>query len=189
MTKAELRKYYQQQRMRLSEAQWLSHCHAILQQFMQLDFSRVQILHAYLPLVEKKEVDTLLLIDWLRRYRPQVQIAVPKADFTQFSLSHFVLEPASLLQKNKMGILEPAEGAGVAPEQIDMVLVPLLAFDRQGYRVGYGKGFYDRFLATCRPDVNAVGLSFFPPVDLIEDRTAFDFPLRKCITPEKIYEF
>jgi 5-formyltetrahydrofolate cyclo-ligase len=70
-----------------------------------------------------------------------------------------------------------------------MVLIPLLAFDQTGQRVGYGKGYYDRFLANCRPDCIKTGLSFFPAEDKITDTNTFDIAMDFCITPDKIYEF
>ena len=70
-----------------------------------------------------------------------------------------------------------------------MVLVPLLAFDSKGYRVGYGKGFYDRFLKQCRNDCVKIGLSYFEPIDAINDAGEFDVPLDFCITPQKAYVF
>jgi 5-formyltetrahydrofolate cyclo-ligase len=72
---------------------------------------------------------------------------------------------------------------------IDLVFIPLLACDLQGNRVGYGKGFYDRFLSKCRYDVKKIGLSFFDPVDKIEDVNVFDIPLDECITPKKTWVF
>jgi 5-formyltetrahydrofolate cyclo-ligase len=77
----------------------------------------------------------------------------------------------------------------VDADQLDMVFVPLIAFDEQGYRAGYGKGFYDRFLATCRPDCIKVGFSYFAAVDRLEDRHQFDVPLDLCITPHNAYVF
>lgn len=70
-----------------------------------------------------------------------------------------------------------------------MVLIPLLAFDKNGYRVGYGKGFYDRFLAECRPDVVKVGLSVFEPIDEITDLNEFDIKMDFCITPNRVWQF
>ena len=70
-----------------------------------------------------------------------------------------------------------------------MVLVPLLCFDESGHRVGYGKGFYDRFLTKCRPDTQKVGLSYFPPVKEITDADSFDIRLDLCLTPEKVWRF
>jgi 5-formyltetrahydrofolate cyclo-ligase len=69
------------------------------------------------------------------------------------------------------------------------VLIPLLAFDRKGHRVGYGKGYYDRFLRTCRKDVVKIGFSYFDPVEKIEDASRYDVRLNYCITPNDIYRF
>ena len=74
-------------------------------------------------------------------------------------------------------------------QKIDLVIVPLLAFDIKGYRVGYGKGFYDKYFLKTRPNCIKVGLSFFDPVDMISDKNEFDVPLNYCVTPNKIYEF
>jgi 5-formyltetrahydrofolate cyclo-ligase len=67
--------------------------------------------------------------------------------------------------------------------------VPLLAFDEKGFRVGYGKGFYDRFLKQCKDGGIKIGLSYFNPIDTIEDAGEFDVPLNFCITPQKVYVF
>ena len=75
------------------------------------------------------------------------------------------------------------------PAEIDLVFVPLLAFDKKGFRVGYGKGFYDKWLAGCRPDCIKVGFSYFEPVESIDDRHEFDVPLNLCITPHNVYVF
>ena len=74
-------------------------------------------------------------------------------------------------------------------KEIDLVLVPLLCFDKKGFRVGYGKGFYDRFLSKCRSDVLKIGLSYFKPVEKIEDVRDFDVALDYCITPKGVWHF
>ena len=71
------------------------------------------------------------------------------------------------------------------PSEVDVVLVPGLAFDEGGHRVGYGRGFYDRFLALCRPDCLKVGLSYFEPISQITDIHAGDIRLDLLITPER----
>ena len=96
---------------------------------------------------------------------------------------------SSELIQNSLGIEEPSGGTVLAPEVVDVVLVPLLAFDPKGYRVGYGKGYYDRYLFRCRPDVLKIGFSFFEPVDSIDDISLFDVPLNYSITPMRLYEF
>ena len=70
-----------------------------------------------------------------------------------------------------------------------MVFVPLLAFDEKGNRVGYGKGFYDKFLAECKPEILKIGVSFFEPENIIPDVLNTDIQLDLCITPTKVYNF
>jgi 5-formyltetrahydrofolate cyclo-ligase len=60
-------------------------------------------------------------------------------------------------------------------------------FDRRGFRVGYGKGFYDKFLSECRADCLKIGLSYFEPIDEISDAQNFDVRLDCCITPKEIF--
>jgi 5-formyltetrahydrofolate cyclo-ligase len=90
---------------------------------------------------------------------------------------------------NSWGITEPESGELVSPKCLDMVLVPLLVFDKQGKRVGYGKGFYDRFLSQCRSNVLKVGLSYFKPIEKIGDADTYDIPLDICVTPDEIWYF
>jgi len=92
-------------------------------------------------------------------------------------------------QKNENNIHEPMDGTVTAAGIIDMVFVPMLIFDTRGYRIGYGKGFYDKYLDQCRPDCIKVGFCYFDPVDKIEDTHDFDVPLNLCITPQKVYVF
>ena len=100
-----------------------------------------------------------------------------------------LIDEETIYTTNELGITEPKTGAVVLPEQIDMVLVPLLVFDLSGYRVGYGKGYYDRFLEKCREDCLLVGLSYFEPIENISDTHEFDIPLTLGITPTSVYEF
>ncbi|MEY2811910.1 MAG: hypothetical protein RI991_905, partial [Bacteroidota bacterium] len=101
----------------------------------------------------------------------------------------FLVDEQTVFQDNQYGIPEPTAGIEVTSDMIDVVVVPLLAFDKKGNRVGYGKGYYDRFLASCRNDVITIGLSFFPPVLSIDDIDFFDKKLDFCITPDSVYAF
>jgi 5-formyltetrahydrofolate cyclo-ligase len=74
-------------------------------------------------------------------------------------------------------------------EKIDAIIVPLLCFDARGFRVGYGKGFYDKFLSECRTDCLKIGFSYFAPVAEISDAQDFDVKLDYCITPEEIFDW
>jgi 5-formyltetrahydrofolate cyclo-ligase len=88
-----------------------------------------------------------------------------------------------------LNVFEPQNNEVIGPEEIDLVFVPLLAFDKKGYRIGYGKGFYDKWLANCRPGCMKIGFSYFDPVESIEDSSDFDVPLDLCITPHNFYVF
>jgi 5-formyltetrahydrofolate cyclo-ligase len=98
-------------------------------------------------------------------------------------LENIYFEGLHQLKKNKWGILEPEQGVPTPTEKIDAVIVPLLAFDEKGHRVGYGKGFYDRFLAQCRKNCQRIGISFFSAATLIEDIDENDIQLTSCINP------
>jgi 5-formyltetrahydrofolate cyclo-ligase len=97
-----------------------------------------------------------------------IKIVIPKVDIHAGSLTHYHYNQEIELIKNQYGIDEPTEGVQISESEIDMVLIPLLAFDKKGYRVGFGKGYYDKFLSRCRKNVLKVGLSFFETVEKIE---------------------
>ena len=69
------------------------------------------------------------------------------------------------------------------------MFVPLLAFDTKGNRIGYGKGFYDRFLADCKPETIKIGLSFFEAEKDFNDVSKDDVQLDYCVTPEELFQF
>ena len=92
-------------------------------------------------------------------------------------------------QIESLGIPEPLSGVAITPQQIEVVFVPLLVFDLLGHRVGYGKGYYDRFLGECRKSTIKVGLSFFDPVNKIEDIDNHDIALDYALTPRETYAF
>lgn len=186
MTKAEIRKIYLQKRLSLTEAEYLSLNQLLCNRFFaSVNLLRVSVLHTFLPIAGKKEPDTWLIIDRVRREFPHIHIAAPRLRGND--LEHILLE-APETEVNKWGIPEPSSGSKVAAEKIDMVLVPLLAFDREGQRVGYGKGYYDRFLKNCRNDTQRIGLSFFPPLQHIMT-APHDVRLSACVTPEEYFMF
>jgi 5-formyltetrahydrofolate cyclo-ligase len=188
MTKEEARKQFLQKRQAFSEAEYLQLNLQLYHQFFtQLDLSFIKCLHIFIPIESKREPDTWPIIDRIRREFPQVRISLPKVMKDQLQSIYF--EGLHQLQKNKWGILEPQQGVPTPTEKIDMIIVPLLAFDEQGHRVGYGKGFYDKFLNGCRTDLKKVGLSLFEPIERIEDVQASDIKLSCCVTPIKMYQF
>lgn len=117
------------------------------------------------------------------------RVVIPKANFEDKSMSHFYFEKQTELRPNKFDILEPMNAEKCEIKDIDIVLIPMLAFDKKGYRVGYGGGFYDRFLAELPSTTELIGLSLFEPIDEIKDLNTFDKKMQTCISPTLIYTF
>lgn len=196
MTKSVLRQQFLAQRRALSAGEVTRRSLTIAERFIGDffggPFGMTSItLHTFLPIVRQNEVDTWPIIHRIWQYFPNVQVTVSVTDTTTNQLSHYALTPETPLTENRWGVPEPQPGRSTAigSHQIDLVLVPLLAFDQQGHRVGYGKGYYDRFLAECRPDCVKIGLSLFEPVERIADIEPTDMRLDFCITPEQIQWF
>lgn len=187
MTKADLRIKYQQLRNTLSENNIREMSLEIANQLMQLPVWEQKYFHIFLPIAAKKEVDTECILHVLAG--KDKEIIVPKSDFDLMSMTHFLLTDGTKFQKNRYGISEPEDGIEVPADKIDVVFVPLLAFDKLGNRVGYGKGFYDKFLLECLPESIKIGLSFFEAEDAIDDLWEGDIRLNYCITPKKVYGF
>lgn len=189
MDKSGLRKLYLEKRRGLSSAETKNMSLAIVNSFSTLNLDDVKYLHIFYPITGKSEFNSLLLADYIRDKYPEIKLVLSKSDLNTHTLSHYIWDNNTSLAMNQWGITEPVNGISVNPQQIDLVLVPLLAFDKKGNRVGYGKGFYDRFLSDCRKDTIKAGISFFPPGEEIQDIDQHDVPLDLCITPEKIWDF
>src|SRR5690606_15407815 len=94
----------------------------------------------------------------------------------------------ALIKPDKYGIPAPLEIVEGSNSLLQVVFVPLLAYDLKGHRLGYGKGFYDRFLSQLSYGVLKVGLSFFPAEKFIPTEE-HDVRLDSCINPEEVIEF
>jgi 5-formyltetrahydrofolate cyclo-ligase len=191
MLKSALREDYLQQRQALSEKAIEERSLQISRLFFQkFKLEGIKYLHCFLPIKKKKEINTWLLIRRIWKEYPQTGLVVSRTDWANRRMEHFHLQEETPLAESKLGIPEPLGAPSCPAIQIDLVLLPLLAFDRRGQRAGYGAGFYDRFLSECAPQTKKVGLSLFSPTEeLISDINEHDIPLDACITPEKIYYF
>lgn len=156
-------------------------------QTMPLPF--ITFLLSYWPLESSNEPNTHLFTDYLEFCNPELIVCYPKTDLSAKDMQAVQTNDDTRFRKNQYGIYEPEEGVTVKPGGIDIVFVPLLAFDKNGYRVGYGKGFYDRYLTQCRQDCIRIGFSYFSPLEQIADRNEFDVPLNFCVTPGCVYAF
>jgi 5-formyltetrahydrofolate cyclo-ligase len=185
MTKAEARKIYLEKRQALSIAEIERLNQQLCENFFSsIDLTLIKVLHTFLPIEKNNEPNTWLIIERLQKEHPNIRISIPRINNQTSIIDNFYYDGPDQLEKNTWGIPEPKQGIPTPTEKIDAVLVPLLAFDKQGNRVGYGRGFYDKFLATCRPDCKKIGLSFFPAVEGSLPAASYDVPIDFGVTPQ-----
>lgn len=187
MNKKDLRIKYKTLRNSLSENDIEEKSLAVANKIISLPIWEKNYFHIFLPIVEQKEVDTEFILHLLAG--KDKEVIVSKSDFETRKMTHFLLTDNTRIKKNEYNIPEPVDGIEVPSTKIEVVFVPLLAFDKKGNRVGYGKGFYDQFLSECNENVLKIGLSFFAAEDEILDVFENDVRLDVCITPDEIYQF
>ncbi len=187
MNKRELRAKYKQLRQELSAEFIEDNSLAIANRLLQLDIWEHTYFHLFLTIEEQKEVNTEFVLQLL--VGKDKEVVVAKSNFETREMTHYLLTDNTKFQKNEYKIYEPIDGIEVPITKIDVVFVPLLAYDCNGNRVGYGKGFYDNFLAKCKEDVVKIGLSFFESETYIEDISLTDVRLDYCITPNCIKKY
>ena len=185
MLKSDLRLHYTKLRKELSLQKIADYSLQLANNSLELPIWNFDYYHIFLPIRDKKEIDTSFLLSILQGRDKHVILPKMEGD----DLTHFLLTDNTILKTNQWNVPEPVDGISVESSKIEVVFVPLLAFDKYGNRVGYGKGFYDRFLKQCKKDVVKIGLSLFKAEEEIEDVLENDIPLDYCITPNKIYEF
>jgi 5-formyltetrahydrofolate cyclo-ligase len=188
MTKAELRKIYLERQKSLAPETRRETSQAISNLFFdKFDLSRIKFLHCFVPIEKFNEINTRLIFERIWREFSHIETLVPRVNFETNEIENLKFSAETVLAQNQWNIHEPSHDEKVETAEIDLVLVPLLSFDARGFRVGYGKGFYDRLLKNCRADCLKIGLSYFAPVEEIKDAWEFDVRLDFCITPEGIF--
>ncbi len=187
MTKSELRRLYKQKRQELSPEAMEVYSLDISNQLLKLPIWDASFYHIFLSITEHKEVNTDYILNILSG--KDKNIVISKSDFENLGMTHYLLLDTTVIKKNIWNIPEPVDGIEINADKIEVVFVPLLAFDQQGHRIGYGKGFYDKFLSECKPGTIKVGLSFFEAEDKIKDIYSTDIALDYCVTPKKSYRF
>ena len=189
MQKKEARKLYKEKRLDLSEKERVKLDDLLLIQFQSAGLPFIDALLTYWPIEENHEPDTHLFTEFLRFRNPEMKICYPVSDFTTGVMHAAITDIDTPFTKTELNIYEPQTSDFLPTSEIDMIFVPLLAFDKKGFRIGYGRGFYDKWLAHCRPDCIKVGFSYFEPLDQIDGLHEFDLPLDLCITPYNVYVF
>lgn len=187
MTKSELRKKYKQLRSELTVDEIEQLSLELANELLQVPIWHHSFYHIFLTIEENKEIKTEYILNILAGM--DKNIVISKSNFETNSLENFLLTDNTTLKKNDYNIPEPINGLPVQNSLIDIVFVPLLAFDNKGNRVGYGKGFYDNFLIDCNKDTLKIGLSLFEAEELIEDTREGDIKLDYCVTPTQLYQF
>ncbi len=187
MLKKDLRQKYKAKRQELNEVEIEDLSLAIANKVLTLPIWDKTYFHIFLPIAEHKEVNTEYILHLLSG--KDKEIVISKTDFVSRNMTHFLLTDNTKIKKNEYNIPEPVDGLEVPTHKIEVVFVPLLAFDKTGHRAGYGKGFYDKFLTECKPETIKIGLSFFEAEERIADIFESDVKLNYCVTPNEVYKF
>jgi len=141
----------------------------------------------FLPIIDQREPNTFLLLSMYdtnntKFYSPIVQSYEDDMIF-------YRINAEDEIKIGKFNIPEPISNEKINCRDLNVILIPLLAFDIYGFRVGYGKGFYDKYLLDSKENLLKIGISLFDEAEVIDDINQFDIKMNYCITPNKIYEF
>jgi 5-formyltetrahydrofolate cyclo-ligase len=187
MIKSEYRKWALATRKSWSETSWIE-LNADLQKQAALFFEKLPA-NTHILSFQSIEKQREVAMEPIHQLLVAGHLAFPRVN--QDELIAYAKGPNTRFEVSKWGILEPTPESSVmlTPETFDVILIPLLVADRHGNRVGYGKGFYDRYLPFCKQTSLKIGLSLLALVDPIEDIEAHDMPLDLVITPNGIHYF
>ena len=191
MKKEDIRTLYKEKRATLSLQSKAKMDDLLLIQFQKAAIDIPSLIMTYSPIKNLNEFDPQTITDYCYFKNPGQQLFYPVMveGKKHPQIMSVIVDDETIFKINKYGIEEPIDGINMFQTEIYMVIVPLLCFDKKGNRVGYGKGYYDRFLKHCRKDCLKIGFSYFEPVDQVDDINKFDVKLNFGITPETIYQF
>ncbi len=180
--KNELRSRLLEKRRDLSE-RLLSHIsRRIYVRLIEFDvFASARNIHVYLPIIENREVDTWDIINTADKMGKEIVVPVMKSG--SINLRHCRLKPGKTkLKHNELGIPEPREQEEYSDPEVDLIIVPMVGGDHYCNRLGYGRGYYDRFLKT---QSNATTIGIMPDECLVPNipTEEHDIPLN-CIVTE-----
>ena len=186
MKKSEIRNLYLKKKESLTKTEVQSLSKNIFDHFIsKFDLEENQKVHCFLSIPEKGEVDTSLFLDFF--FENKIRVFVPK--IVEGKLISLEITRDTILIENSWGIKEPSGNEDSGVKDFNFIITPLLYSDQFGNRVGYGKGFYDRFFSEINSHAIKVGVSFFPPEENIDDVSDFDIPLNYLVTPTEVLSF
>jgi 5-formyltetrahydrofolate cyclo-ligase len=180
-----LRSHYKNKRLSLIKQEVDDLSQRVFKQLDKLNIWKLQHYHIFISISKYNELDTSFIINKLKS--EQKNIIVPKISNNE--LVHVAINDETEFCLNDYGIKEPNDGNHFIIENLDIIFIPLLAFDVEGHRVGYGKGYYDRFLKLTNNSTLKIGLSFFDPINKIRDIDDNDVKLDYCVTPKQVHKF
>ena len=180
-----LRSHYKKKRLSLTNHKVNHLSQRVCKQLDKLNIWKLKYYHIFISISKYNELDTSFIINKLNS--KQKIIIVPKISNNE--LTHIAINDKTEFSLNEYGIKEPNNGNHFIIENLDIIFIPLLAFDMEGHRVGYGKGYYDRFLKLTNNSTLKIGLSFFDPINKIQDIDDNDIKLDYCITPTQVHKF
>jgi 5-formyltetrahydrofolate cyclo-ligase len=189
MLKKEARNIFKEKRFTISQTDKQKWDDLLLIQFQTIELPFLNYVFSFYPIEQNNEVNAFLITEYLHFRNPNLQICYPKTNLKDCTMQAIICNADSIFEANEYNIPEPLDTEIADPTSIDLVIMPMLAFDTKGNRVGYGKGYFDRYLKECRDDCIKVGFSYFDPIEAIDDANEFDVPLDFCITPQRIYVF
>ena len=186
MKKSAIRKVYLEKKELLTQNEIHSLSEKIFENFLShFKLKKNQKVHCFLSIPEKGEVDTSSFLN--KFFESKIRVFVPKVE--KGKLISLEITKETPLIESSWGIKEPAGNEDCGITDFDLIITPLLYSDQFGNRVGYGKGFYDRFFSQISPNAIKVGVSFFPPHEKVEDVSEFDVPLDYLVTPTEVLSF
>lgn len=194
--KPEIREKLQQRRKQLNSASMLHAAHSVAAQIVQqTSFLNSQHIACYLT--DDHELDTLPLMQCATTLHKNLYIPILDSENLKYTESQLAFVPYKMsdpLVKNRYGINEPAHIANArSAEELDMIILPIIAFDPKGNRLGRGAGHYDRTLQFIKnlsahaKKPHLIGLAYeFQKIAAIEP-DSWDIPLDLIITEENTY--
>ena len=180
-----LRSHYKKKRLSLTKQEVDHLSQRVCKQLDKLSIWRLKHYHIFISILKYNELDTSSIINKLKSEKKI--IIVPKISNNE--LVHIAINDQTEFSINEYGIKEPNNGNHFIIKNLDLIFIPLLAFDLEGHRVGYGKGYYDRFLKLTNSSSLKIGLSLFDPINKIQDIDNNDIKLDFCITPTQVHKF
>ena len=175
MNKKELRKSIRDKKRAMTEAQIVQKSEALTRLFLQSEeYRNARSIYGYLPY--NQEVRTVPLLT--QALREGKRVAVPKCYGEE--MRFIWMEDLSQVEKGYAGIPEPVADGPVADDETALVLMPGMAFDQEGHRIGYGGGFYDKFLAREGNHPTLALCYDFQVVSHLETEE-FDIPVDKVL--------